>query len=243
MTNSYNLSLRPKIVFFHGLNNNPTCFGPLVDHFKGLGYETELIILPGHGADRTETKKYEDAIKAFDQSIKRLEGLSYYAIAFSQGALYLQLWLEKNQTHTPIKQVLLAPALFLQRYKVIKILLKILPSSFCFKSLSPKPFRRYEIMNLWEYKTLFKGVSDFQKSRAAFKIPTLVLIDPKDELVNARTLKRELDKWNPHFSVKFYERKYLKKGIARHHILFHPEYYEKDDWKKFTGLIKDFLEK
>jgi esterase/lipase len=206
MTNSYNLSPKPKIVFFHGLNNNPECFKPLIKHFHDLGRETEFIILPGHGDDRNEAKNLKAALRTFDQSMKKLKETSYHAVAFSHGALYLQLWLEKNQSHKPMKQVLLAPALYIQRQKLVEKLLKFLPSFFVVKSLSPKPFRRYEIMSAGEYNILILGIVLFQKIRGSFKIPTMVMIDPKDELVDAKVLKRELEVVNKNFSVQLIDR-------------------------------------
>jgi hypothetical protein len=235
MTNSYSLSPRPKIVFIHGLNNNQVAFDPLIQHFKQLGYETELIILPGHGEDRLEAKTFKEALLCFDQSMKKLIDVPYYAIAFSHGALYLQLWLEKNQKHRPLKQVLLAPALFIRRQKLIEGLIKILPDFFVIKSLSPRAFRRFEIMNAWEYNILIQGMLTYQKIKSVFKIPTLILIDPKDELVDATRLKEELG------DVIFFERHYLKKGIGRHHIMFHPDYFHDEDWDRFTRKMEFFF--
>ncbi|MFP5384556.1 MAG: alpha/beta hydrolase [Bacteriovoracia bacterium] len=241
MTNSYNSPLVPKIVFFHGLNNNPECFGPLIKHFENQGHETELVILPCHGEDRKEARNAKEAIRIFDRKMKELKEVPYVAIGFSHGALYLQLWLEQNQEHKPLKQVLLAPALYIRRQKLIEKALKILPASFIIKSLSPKPFRRYEILSAWEYNILVQGMLTYQKIRGAFRIPSMVLIDPKDELVDASKLKRELEKNNPKFTVHFLERSYLKKGLGSHHILFHPDYFNEKDWKSFLHKLESFL--
>lgn len=241
MTNSYNSPRTPKIVFFHGLNNNPECFGPLIHYFQEKGHETELVILPCHGEDRLEARSVKEAIRIFDRRMKELKDVPYVAIGFSHGALYLQLWLEQNQEHKPLKQVLLAPALYIRRQKLIEKALKILPSSFVLKSLSPKAFRRYEMLSAWEYNILVQGMLTWQKVHGAFRIPTMVLIDPKDELVDTTTLKRELEKANPRFSVHLFERSYLKKGLGCHHILFHPDYFQEKDWKNFTLKLESFL--
>ncbi len=235
MTNSYNLSLRPKIVFFHGLNNNPECFYPLMKCFQANGYETDMIILPGHGKDRREARDLKTAERAFGESMKRLKG-PYYAICFSQGALYLQLWLQKNPGQGPLRQILLSPALYLRKQLLIEKALKILPSFIVIKSLAPRKFRRYEILTVGEYNTLVHGILAFQKLPKPFPIPTLVMIDPKDELVHAQNLKRH------HENVEFIERPDLKKGMGGHHILFHPEYFTEEHWKEFTRKMLHFLE-
>lgn len=241
MTNSYNLSLRPRIVFIHGMNNHDKCFNRMDSFFRNNGFETDLIILPCHGENRKEARDFKDALSLFDQKMKALGETPYVAIAFSHGALYLQLWLEKNPKHKPLKQVLLAPALYIRKQNVIEKALKLLPDWFIIKSFSPKEFRRYELLSVWEYKILIHGAQTFQKFKGPFKVPSLVYIDPKDELVDAKKLKDEIEKKNDNFKVQYFERPYLKRPIGCHHILFHPNYFQKNDWSMFMSSIEDYL--
>lgn len=236
MTNLFSSSKRPKILFIHGLNNNPECFDLLVKHFVDKGFETEMIILPGHGEEREEARDLKTALRAFDQSMKKMKDTPYYAIAFSHGALYLQLWLEKNLPYKPEKQVLLAPALYIRRQSTIFTISKLLPPFVLLKSLAPKPFRRYSSLRVWEYKILFDGITMFQKLKHAWKVPTKIFIDPKDELVDAQKLHAKLGD-----VVELYDRNYLQKGPSCHHILFHPEYFHEVDWKNFTRKIESFF--
>lgn len=242
MTNSYNLfRTRPRILFFHGLNNNADSFKPIMQFFQARGFETELIVLPGHAENRQEARDFKNSLMIFDRKMKAYENEPYYAVAFSHGALYLQLWMEKNPAHKPLKQVLLAPALYIHKQNLIKKLLNVLPSFLFIKSLSPKDFRRYEIMNVWEYRILVHGMVTLQKMRSSFRVPTMVMIDPKDELVDAKTLKQEIEKKNADLKVMLYERSYLKKGLGCHHILFHPDYFLPNDWTLFMSGIEDFF--
>jgi alpha-beta hydrolase superfamily lysophospholipase len=234
MTNLFSSSQKPKIVFIHGLNNNRGCFDALTRLFQEKGFKTELIILPCHGEDRKEASDFKTALRIFDQKMKDLKNTPYYVIAFSTGALYLQLWLEKNPENKPLKQVLLAPALYLRRQNLIEKMVTILPPFFKFKSFSPKAFRRYELMNVWEYKILIEGVKTYQKIRPTFKVPTLVMIDKKDELVDAEAISKNL----PH--VELLERLHLK-GLGSHHIIFHPEYFQKESWESFFKKLSQFL--
>lgn len=235
MTNSYNLSPRPKIVFFHGLNNNPECFRPLMECFQERGHETEMIILPGHGQNRHEARNLKAAEHAFSESMKNLKG-PYHAVCFSQGALYLQLWLRKNPGKGPLRQILLSPALYIRKQLLIEKALKIIPSFIVIKSLAPRQFRRYEILTAGEYNTLVQGILAFQKFPKEFPIPTLVMIDPKDELVHAQNLKLH------HSNVEYIERPELNKGLGGHHILFHPDYFNDQKWQEFTRKMLLFLE-
>lgn len=241
MTSSYNLSHRPRIIFFHGLNNNPEGFEPLRRYFEQRGYLTDMIILPCHGEDRFEARNDKEALELFSTSMKKLEGIPYYAIAFSHGALYLQLWMEKNLPYKPIKQVLLSPALFIRKQSIIAKILPLLPRKLSILSLQPKRFRRYNMLSTREYDILVQGILDWQNECSVFKVPTTVFIDPADELVDAQKVKYVLEKINPDFKVTFWERPGLKLGLGAHHILFHPDYFSKEGWEMFTGDIERFF--
>lgn len=241
MTNSYSLSqTRPRILFIHGLNNNHDSFKPIIQHFESRGFETEFLVLPGHDDKRQKAGSFDNSLAIFDQKMKSLGDKPYYVIAFSHGALYLQLWMEKNPTNKPLKQALLAPALYTHRQSMVRSLLRMLPSFLWVKSFSPKEFRRYEFLTVSEYRMLLQGMVNFHKRQKSFQIPTMVIIDPKDELVDAATLKEEVEKKND-INVIFYERSYLQKGLGSHHILFHPDYFLPNDWTLFMSSIEDFF--
>ena len=235
MTNSYNLSRKiNKIVFFHGLNNNTDCFTPIREHFQKLGFKTEMIVLPCHGEIREEASDWNEAIKVFEKKMETLENEPYYAIAFSHGAVYLNLWMETHSQGRPERQVLLAPALYIRKQKFIEKLLPLLPPKLLIPSLAPRELRRYHILTAREYNILVQKIVEWQRIRDAFRIPTMVLVDPKDELVDAKALKK-------HLGAELWERPYLKKGLGSHHILFHPDYFTNDDWKRLNSRIETFF--
>lgn len=242
MTNSFNLSHRPKVVIIHGLNNNPQGFDPLKNHFEQKGYATEMVILPCHGENRHEARNDKEALDCFARSMEKFKGQDYYAIGFSHGALYLQLWMEMNTGTRPLKQILLSPALYIRKQGFIARALPLLPSGLMIMSLQPKRFRRYNMLSAREYNILVQGILDWQKQKTSFKVPTKVLIDPEDELVDAQTLKTEIEKMNPGTEVEFWKRPDLKLGMGAHHILFHPDYFSSDSWRVFTKELDAFLE-
>lgn len=242
MTDSYNLFPKnpPKLLIIHGLNNNPSSFGPIQGHFKDQGFDVVFITLPCHGQERNEAKDFKTAFAVFDMKMREEIVENYSVLAFSHGALYLQLWLEKNPHMKPLCQILLAPALYVQRYEKLTRAFRLLPSFFPIKSFSPKAFRKYQTLTVKEYRILFEGINTFQKHKAGFKIPTLLIVDPLDELIDVPKLRDELVK-NEKVDFREWQRDYLKTGIGRHHILFHPDYFEKNDWEKFTGDLREFL--
>lgn len=244
MTNSYSLSptKRPNLILIHGSNNNAAAFKPLYDELKNLGWNAHFVTLPCHGENRREAVDFKTAFQVFDKKMEALISEPYVVVAFSHGGLYLQLWLEKHKGNLPLKQVLLAPSLYIHRQKTVEKLLKMLPKFFFVKSLAPAPFRRYQTMTVWEYRILLDGMGIYQRHNKGFKIPTLLMIDPKDELVDAKLLESKVKEGNTSLlEFQFWNRDYLTKGFARHHIFFHPNYFSKEDWQSFLNRIQDFL--
>jgi hypothetical protein len=69
---------------------------------------------------------------------------------------------------------------------------------------------------------------------------TFVLIDPKDEVIDAISLKKEMDENK--VELIYFSRPYLRgKRPGKHHILFHPDYFSESDWEKIIKTIGDFL--
>jgi esterase/lipase len=235
--------MRAKILIIHGLNNNMEAFLPLKAKLDSLGYETSLLCLPGHADNRDETRDFQNAMEIFDQKMSE-HTTPFSVIAFSQGALYLQLWLEKNPSLLPKAQLLLAPALFIRHFSKLDWLISGLPSFAFIISQMPKKLRRYSYLHIWEYRTLFNKAKQFQKKISQFKIPTLILVDPKDELVDSQKLKATLEEKNTGAEVLFFERDYLKgKRPGKYHILFHPDYFSPDDWEFLVNQIDQFFKK
>lgn len=233
-----------KIIIIHGLNNNREGFFPLSNALNLLGYETEILCLPGHGEDREECQDAKQAMRSFDLRMKKVIQNPYSVIAFSQGALYLQLWLESNPSPLPRAQILLSPALFIRHLHLLNKLMSALPSFMFFMSQTPKKLRRYNFLYIWEYRNLFQKAKQYETSKIQMKVPSLILIDPKDEVVDAQRLEEELAKRNSVVNFEYFERAYLKgRRPGKHHILFNPEYFTPNDWKSFVTKIDEFFKK
>jgi alpha-beta hydrolase superfamily lysophospholipase len=243
MTNLYNSSKRPKLLIIHGLNNNLKAFEHLRDEFQTLGHDCHFITLPGHDKDRDEARTFQSAFKVFDTQMKVYCHEPYAVIAFSQGALYLQLWIAANKQFAPLAQVLLAPALYINHQKIITRLLSVLPSFAFVPSLTPLKLRRYHKLHIWEYRTLFEAVKRFQEIKEMAQVPTLILIDPEDELINVEKLKQSIYALNEkHIEFDFVIRKTTKAlSSGKHHILFHPQYFNEEQWKSSISKLAHFL--
>lgn len=229
MTNLSNSS--PKLILLHGLNNNLECFYPLRDELIAAGFDCVLLTLPGHGEDRELGRSLEISLRDLDRQLQAHTKEPYYLVGFSMGGLLFQLWLEEHQDRRPQAQVLLAPALKIRRQRIVSLLLKLLPSNLAIKSLMPAHGRRRTSLYVWEYRTLIEGITAFKDRLIP---PTLILIDPKDELVDAKALK------SLHARTHFIERPALR-GAGVHHLIFHPDYFGRTEWKQFIEVIVSAL--
>jgi alpha-beta hydrolase superfamily lysophospholipase len=175
-------------------------------------------------------------MQVFDRELSPHCDSPYVAVAFSQGALYLQLWLSLHPERAPLGQVLLAPALYIRRLGLLELLAKTVPSSWWVRSQAPKALRRFDRLYLWEYRTLFEKARKFQE-HPVLLAPTLILVDEKDELVSGKELRKRFGD-----GVEFLHRPYLRgRRPGKYHILFHPEYFTPDDWDFFIRRIESFL--
>lgn len=226
-----------KLILIHGLNNNLEAFGPLKAAFTKLGYECHVMCLPGHGENRDEARNLESAFAHFDQSLTKLIQEPYFVLAFSQGALFLQLWLSQTNSPRPLAQLLLAPALYIRNFETLGRTLKLLPSFMTILSVMPKPLRRYWYLNVWEYRTLFEASAKYQTLKSSHEVPTKVLVDPKDEVVDAQKLQKELG-----HLVELVVRDFPKgTRPGKHHIIFHPDYFRPKEWENFISKIDGFF--
>jgi pimeloyl-ACP methyl ester carboxylesterase len=232
--------MQNKVLLIHGLNNTLESFRPLQEKLISLNFNCVLICLPGHGENRQECPNLELAMKKFDQLLKPHIKDDYTVVAFSQGALYFQLWLNKQVENRPLKQVLLAPALSIRFFGIAEKIIAALPRVSIIPSQTPKQFRKYPFLFGWEYKILFKAATEFSGLEIKLPVPTLVLIDPKDEVIDSISLKKVMDR--EHVRMIYFSRPYLKgKRPGKHHILFHPDYFSQSDWEKIIKTINDFL--
>jgi hypothetical protein len=213
MTNSYSLSLRPKIVIIHGMNNNCEIFEPIADEFRQRGFDTQFIVLPGH-LDKKLQLSGDEALKLFVDVFNAKIQSPYTVIAYSQGALYFELTLNSGLIPKPLKAIYLAPAFFVRNERFIKFLLRH--------------------MLIHEYATLMDKIRKLAEHKIDSSVPRLILVDPKDELVDPRKIKARY----PNETILFPRRLKLR---FRHHVIFNPKYLSKAEWEGMMKTIFEFL--
>lgn len=227
-----------KLIILHGLNNNSSTWDEFDTAMKARGFkETVRITLPRHGDIRDEGRTFEEELKKFDEKLRPHIQEPYIVVAYSLGALFFQNWLIGRTENLPLKQVLLAPALVLRNESVIRKVIGCLHAELPIPSIAPKDVFLYRSLYVWEYRNLLDGILRFRHANEIPKVPTLVIVDPKDELIDTKKLRSD---WKAG-EVFFLERPEQRWGPSNHHILFHSKYFTEAEWEMYLSKIVTFL--
>jgi esterase/lipase len=200
------------VVVAHGLNLRPSKMGApaaegtIVAALLGAGYHVFRVTLPGHrgivAAMQTVTRDQWLAA-ARDQYASALReataaAVPLYLVGFSLGALVFEVLMNDGHAADPPvrfdKAVLFAPAVAIKTAAhSIRPLTALLPAATLIPSRSPAAYRAQSGTSLAAYAALFALENALTAARfEANNIPTLVFIDPKDELVSPGKLRTAL---------------------------------------------------
>ena len=247
----------------HGLNLNPDRMVNLIGVLNTTGISAMSLSLRGHGdnfdpvpgldlADaRMEAFKSvsrqiwsEDFLQAYQKirQLRRKLEVPLFLIADSFGAL-LALELTLNEPDVEFdRMVLFAPAVSLHKRNSIIRLFSPFPR-FVLPSLSPKFYKANRGTPQAAYAVLFETLARFEQSIGPkINIPTLVFIDPKDELVSYERLRKiirqhRLDRWRIHHVSKD------KSSAATkiHHLIVDPASVGQSTWDRMVKAMQSHL--
>lgn len=227
-----NSSQKVRIVLIHGMNNSSIAFDPLIKEFSSQNFNTVFITLPGHKGIK-ENFHFEEALRNFAEEFNEKVQGDYFVVAYSQGALYFELAERKKLIKGPNKALYLAPAFSLKNEFLLGKLIDFLPQRLPIKSFAPREIALYRHMLVHEYRSLFGKVRELRKF-APSEFPRLILIDPKDELVDSRRILLEYPKETVLFPRSLKEK-------FRHHLLIHPKFFSTEEWTSFLEKISHYL--
>jgi pimeloyl-ACP methyl ester carboxylesterase len=206
----------------HGLNVNPQRMAPLVQELNAAGVATLRCSLFGHGANyvlapglsssearlaalgRTSFGLWCDeaaaAYRVAAQQAVRLGNIPVVLVAFSLGGLIGCTAALRCQDVRFARMILLAPALCIHRRSYVLRLFARWPQRVV-RSFTPPDYRANPGTSIAAYTALYTAQAEFMcKVGPALNVPTLVFIDPHDEMVSAAGLQRlivgqELTRW------------------------------------------------
>lgn len=208
---SANYGPRFVAVVAHGLNLRPSRMKDVSQALQALGGEVIQVGLPGHrgfGPDEA-TEPYVawvghlKAALCAANKIARDKSIPLVFVGFSLGgALYLDILGQQADPAFKVDaMVLFAPAISLRFYTYLIKAFYIFGDDYYLNSRSPEGYRFSAGAKMKHYKSLFRTIDNVHfRASASYNIPTLVIVDPDDELVSARGIRKfisqnQLDQW------------------------------------------------
>lgn len=228
----------------HGLNTRPTRMLPLVRFLNSQGSYVLNLSLSGHrwGTDMNfvSPSLWKREMRTALESAKFLSlhyGVPLQFVGYSLGALVGLATLQEMESGFIQRAVFLAPAISLTKKTYFMRLLTPFPH-FGVPSLSPLNYRANWATSVACYNSVFSlKASLSEKSWGNLGFPALVLVDPKDELVNYKGLRQMLPSEWRLMPID------NSRGEARtfHHLILDPYVLGISEWTRMTGAIVQFM--
>jgi esterase/lipase len=247
----------------HGLNLRPVKMESIITMLTDSGIDVLNLSLGGHGrnysheVDVDSSKARIEAFKAVSYKLWMDEAHRAYRcarkrsdekktalffIGFSLGGL---IGADLFASHPDVrfdKMVLLAPALDIHTIHYVAKLLSPFPG-LVMPSLTSKSYLANNGTPMAAYNALFETIKHFnQHVGPKLNVPTIIFIDPQDELVSYRKLKRRveketLDQWQFHLLEKG------KTGVQEkmHHLIIDEPSVGTDTWKQMKIIMIEHL--
>jgi len=219
-----------KALLLHGLNNSPGMMRAFDQELHRLGLKTAIGHLTGHyeSHDRLNILRRATA----DQWLHDAEEF-YRAnaddeliwVGFSLGAL-VGLVLAQNPKFKFSKMILLAPAIYLRPWSHLPKFLKA--KSLVLPSAMPANTRANRGTPVGAYQAMFDLIGRFDIHQ--LRTPSLTIISPLDELVDARKVQKNLPKVLT-----------LKPGLKIQHLVTDEKFVGSENWQKMWAKIGEFI--
>jgi esterase/lipase len=249
------------VVIVHGLNVKPSRMGTpaqpgtLVPFFIDAGYHVVRVTLRGHCGPIENMQRvslsdwFNDAYLHYGKAFLEAQrlGLPIYFCGFSLGTVIFEQ-LMNEETAVPVvfkKAILLAPGIVVKAgVRSILLLDATLKDTSIINSLSPARYRANRGASLSAYKALFEVEDKLVKS--GFRnnnIDTLVIIDPKDELINLKGIQKEINTYSlSRWRIFELRKRSLRLRPEYHHLIIDRAMVSGEVWNNMLKTIRDFLE-
>jgi alpha-beta hydrolase superfamily lysophospholipase len=259
ISSSYPENSKGVALVIHGLNLKPDKMNPIITLLTQFNIDVLKMSLSGHGKNytakididtsraRMETFKKasfrlwrEETYRAYDiaEKMSREKGVPLFLVGYSLGGLMgVDLFATCSAAYFN-RMVLLAPALKLHTlYYAAKFFFPF--PKLVIPSFSPASYRANFGTPVAAYHALFEAIEHFhQNMTSKLNVPTIVIIDPLDELIPYNRLEqtiesRNFDHWEFHLLKK--SEKNAKK--IPHHLIIDESTAGEDAWKQMKHLI------
>jgi alpha-beta hydrolase superfamily lysophospholipase len=239
-------------IVVHGLNTNPAKMKSLEDVLLNDDLDVLHVVLSGHSRNMqifrevTHSIWQKDMLRAYCQARNHADDLGkpLYYLGYSLGGM---LALDILATHKEVhydKMVLISPALAIRGMNKVMHMLRGLRQWAIIPGLGNRNYMANPIGTpVSAFNALFDGVRIIQKKTTQkANVPTLVLIDPRDELINPTGIEsfmdsKQLSKWYIH---RVHKRPFSITSIF-HHLIIDPATLGETHWREMSNAITRHL--
>jgi esterase/lipase len=246
------LSQKAVTLVAHGLNMKPAGMLAITQWLNEQGSDVYLVKLSGHYEDSvhikdiTSTLWEEEMLHAYtiakEASVK--SGVPLFFVGYSLGALLGEaLMLSLKEDNIFDKQILIAPATAVRNRSYVLKLFYFIYKKIMLPSFTPSPYRANNFLPFTAFEVLFRNERKLIEARyQALNIPTLIFIDPKDELISYK----KLVEYSRRFELTNHEIVVLDSNLRvrqslYHHLIVSEETMGKENWEMVTKRMAAFL--
>lgn len=202
---------RAVVVVAHGLNVRATAMRELYEPLRRRGATIVLIRLRGHAHDAAATATERDEWLHVSSSdwiddwrdgartgAELAGGVPLVFLGFSLGTLVHLAGMSRGLAEGPAfdRQVLIAPPICVHPTTRLPLVLRPFGPRFLVRSFTPRAIRSQDATSMAAYHAIFELQREVEHATAParLKLPTVVLMDPRDELVSYRGLLRWIER-------------------------------------------------
>lgn len=239
----------------HGLNLAPGKMDSIGKVLSDDGSDVLRISLKGHRGNEEEFKNVtrldwiQDIFNGYCEARQKADllGLPLNYVGYSLGGV-LNIDLMNNFPEANVKYdhiIYFAPAAVVNVKSYMVKVLNVFGSKYVVPSLSEEDYRaNCNGTPVIAYNSLFDSIKSVEKSgiKKGSDTPTLIIIDPKDEMVNPEGLRSMIDVNNlTNWSIYQFSNSSEKTKVKYkfHHLIIDEESVGPLNWQEITKLIKN----
>jgi esterase/lipase len=236
----------------HGLNMKPMGMLAIVQWLNEQGSDVYLVKLSGHHEDSIHIRKvtstlWEEEMR-YVYTIAKAASVKYsvplYFVGYSLGALLGQaMQLSLQEVNTFNKQILIAPAISVRNRSYVLKLFALVHKNILLPSFTPSPYRANNFLPFTAFEVLFRNEKKLTEAQYyTLNIPTLIFIDPKDELISYKRLVKLLQEFDlSNYEIITLDSNLKVRKSLYHHLIVSEQTMGKQNWEMATKKMKAFL--
>ena len=239
------------ILLLHGLNQDPRSLDPLCRLLSHKGFLVYRPVLEGHAYKTTKDFPAAiwstNAVRSARIVHEQYPNLPFHIVGYSLGGLLAVTTASTlSSQERPVSMVLLAPALSLRALPALAGWLGLAPRSTVeVPNLAPQAYRRFATTPLFWYANileLYEHRDETIDFNALRPIPTLVVLNSRDELISSRGVQEWMSEHNLSPQWRAYDvQPHPSSRVFAEHLIVDERSVGPEQWKNMFQTMVEFL--